>query len=40
MSSLEIGYLEKVLLESMEVHTPEKRINNAGPKALGWYMPL
>ena len=33
-SSLERGSLEAALMVSMEVHTPEKGINNAGPKAL------
>ena len=33
-SSLERGSLGAVLIASMEVHAPEKGINNAGPKAL------
>ena len=33
-SSLERIYLDTVLIESTEVHAPEKGINNAGPKAL------
>ena len=33
-SSLERGYLDAVLIESTEVHAPEKGVNSVGPKAL------
>ena len=32
-SSFERGSLDAVLIESTEVHTPKKGVNNTGPKA-------